>query len=201
MLTREKVEHGLRAAAEILGTTELVLIGSATALMGDGRYTLRMARSDEIDTYSPDPQARGSESLGIIGADSRFFDTHKFYVDGVSPDTARMPADWRERAATSPLRTDPAIRVTVPELGDVALSKMIAWREKDIGWLEDATMLGRSRRRRCPDRGRPGARLRAFQWRPVRAARAGGGKVAAAAGLLPVGGTATVSGRRVRATH
>ena len=51
MLTREKVEHGLRAAAEVLQTDELVLIGSATAIFQDGRYTARMALSDEIDTY------------------------------------------------------------------------------------------------------------------------------------------------------
>lgn len=73
MLTRDKVEHGLRAAAEILRTDELVLIG----------------------------------------------------------------------AATVPLHSAPSIRVTVPELNDIALSKMVAWREKDIGWLDDATMLGR----------------------------------------------------------
>lgn len=143
MLTPEKVEHGLRAAAEILGTRELVLIGSATALIGGGRFTLRMARSNEIDTYSPDPKARGSDALEVIGVASRFYDTYKFYVDGVTPETARMPSDWRGRATTSALRTDPSINVVVPELNDVALSKMIAWREKDIGWLEDATVLGR----------------------------------------------------------
>lgn len=143
MLTREKVEHGLRAAAEILGTHELVLIGSATAIFPDGRYTARMAFSEEIDTYSPDPSARAGEGLVAIGTGSRFYETHKFFVDGVSPDTARMPDDWRERASTVSLRTDPSIRVTVPELNDVALSKLIAWREKDMGWLEDAAMLGR----------------------------------------------------------
>jgi hypothetical protein len=143
LLDPEKVEHGLRAAAEVLGTKELVLIGSATAVFGGGRYSARMSRSEEIDTYSPDPKARDTVELHAIGADSRFFETHGFYVDGVSPDTARMPADWRERAATRPLRSDPEIRVTVPELNDVALSKMVAWREKDAGWLEDAAMLGR----------------------------------------------------------
>jgi len=143
MLTPEKVEHGLRAAAEILGTRELVLIGSATAVIGGGRYTLRMARSDEIDTYSPDPRALSGDALAVVGSDSRFFETHGFYVDGVSPDTARMPSDWRDRASTAALRSDPSIRVTVPDLGDVALSKMVAWREKDVGWLEDAAMLGR----------------------------------------------------------
>lgn len=143
MLSREKVEHGLRAAADILGTKDLVLIGSATAVFGEGRYTLRMARSEEIDTYSPDARARSGDELESIGPRTPFFETHGFYVDGVSPDTARMPADWRDRATTVPLKTDPSIRVTVPELNDVALSKLIAWREKDIGWLEDAAMLGR----------------------------------------------------------
>lgn len=143
LLDPDKVEHGLRAAAEVLGTKELVLIGSAAAVFGGGRYSARMARSEEIDTYSTDPNARPGDALDAIGTGSRFFETHGFYVDGVSPETARMPADWRDRAAILPLRTDPSIRVTVPELGDVALSKMIAWREKDIGWLEDATQLGR----------------------------------------------------------
>lgn len=143
MLTREKVEHGLRAAAEVLQTDELVLIGSATAIFQDGRYTARMALSDEIDTYSVDHHEENRDALLVIGTGSQFNRTHGFYVDGVSPQTARMPSDWRDRASTSALRSDPSIRVVVPELNDVALSKMIAWREKDVGWLEDATMLGR----------------------------------------------------------
>lgn len=44
LLNPEKVEHGLRAATKILGTNELVLIGSAVAVVGGGKYTGRMAR-------------------------------------------------------------------------------------------------------------------------------------------------------------
>ena len=68
---------------------------------------------------------------GTIGERSPFHETFGYYAHGVGPETAILPHKWRSRAS----------RVESPETGgtvgicphpsDLAISKIVAWREKD----------------------------------------------------------------------
>src|SRR3546814_6106919 len=81
-------------------------------------------------------------ALEEIGLQSAFDVTHGFYVDGVEPALIKMPADWQTRARTLTSDLAPGVEVILPDLNDIALVKLVAWREKDIDWLEEALRTG-----------------------------------------------------------
>jgi hypothetical protein len=117
--------------------------------------------TNEVDLYPDDPRLQPDAVyvLEAIGEGSTFARTNGYFADGVGPETAALPLDWRERARELHLPTVPGVTVIVPDLDDVALSKAVAWREKDRDWLDDAVKLSlvdptrmRSRVGRLPDR-------------------------------------------------
>lgn len=104
-----------------------------------------MTLSDEVDIYALD--ASNVEELsdlidGSIGQDSSFHSTFGYYADGVSPETSKMPSDWRERASQYESPESPGVLAIVPEENDIALAKLVAWREKDVRWLKDGVAAG-----------------------------------------------------------
>lgn len=104
-----------------------------------------MALSVEVDFYvegAADPDADGTLIAGTIGHESPFYRAFGYHGDGVVPDTAILPVDWRERASEIALATAPGVTAIVPDLDDVAVSKLLAWRDKDRRWLEAGTRAG-----------------------------------------------------------
>jgi hypothetical protein len=80
-MTREELEHIIRASADITNQYEFVIIGSQSMLgqiPSNSRYSSR-----EID--------------GAIGEGSQFHETYGYYAQGVGPDTAVLPKDWMTR--------------------------------------------------------------------------------------------------------
>ncbi len=124
--------HVLRAASEISGEKSFVLVGSQAVLLAlpapDGRLTL----SDEIDLYPSMAPEKSDLIDGVIGALSMFHDTHGYHADGVSPETAVMPADWMDRARLSYFGDITAI---CPDLADLCVGKVAAGRDKDAEFL------------------------------------------------------------------
>jgi hypothetical protein len=124
--------HVLRAASEISGEKSFVLVGSQAVLLAlpepDGRLTL----SDEIDLYPSMAPEKSDLIDGVIGALSMFHDTHGYHADGVSPDTAVMPADWMDRARFHYFGDITAI---CPDLTDLCVGKVAAGRDKDAEFL------------------------------------------------------------------
>lgn len=138
MMSREKLAHILRAIAGVTGEARLVLIGSATVLLRARNIPLAMLNTNEIDVYPPD--AADCEYFvdlvsGALGRGSQFDRTFNYFGDGVSPTTAKMPGDWRERSKAVKVPGAPGVEVIVPDLNDIALAKMMAWRDKDRDWL------------------------------------------------------------------
>ena len=137
-----RIDHLLRAAANVTGQNNFVLVGSASVIV---RRKLRrksvpadMTITQEIDIYAPYADDIESISQMIdtnIGQGSRFHDEFGYYGDGVSPTTAKMPSDWETRAVEYRGAGCPGVAVTVPEENDVALAKLAAWRDKDQDWL------------------------------------------------------------------
>ena len=75
---------------------------------------------------------------GAIGQASNFDQTFGYYCDGVGPETAILPVDWRSRAIEFSNANTGGVVALVPDPNDIALSKVVAWREKDIEWLRAA---------------------------------------------------------------
>lgn len=136
----DRVEHILRAAAEITGHRTFVLVGSAAIVVGRKNVPATMVITPEIDIYAlgaEDPEAVSDLIESNIGRDSAFHKTHGYFGDSVSPQTATMPLDWEARTTEYEGSGCPGVIVIVPDVNDIALTKLVAWREKDRGWLTE----------------------------------------------------------------
>ena len=138
MMNHKKMIHILRAVATITNEKNFVLVGSAAVLLTSRNIPLQMLNTNEIDVYSPDSASEDDFSFLVesIGKGSQFDKTFHYYADGVSSKTAKMPADWEMRAKVVENLGIPDVTVLVPDINDIAIAKMIAWREKDRDWLE-----------------------------------------------------------------
>lgn len=145
-VNRSNVFHVLRAASEITGCKKLVVVGSAALLAGiaESRISLSLQNTQDIDVFAKDaPSAEDfAADLEIIGWGSMFHRTYDYYADGVSPNTATMPVDWESRAKEYAVPASDGATVLVPDVADLAVAKLCAWREKDREWLQDAHACG-----------------------------------------------------------
>ena len=96
-MTREELEHAIRAAADITKQDRLIVIGSQAILGQHPDAPAALLVSREVDIYAPDAPEKWDMINGALGEDSQFHKTFGFYVDGVSPTTARLPQGWESR--------------------------------------------------------------------------------------------------------
>lgn len=155
-MNRTQLEHVLRAASQIAGEPDVLVVGSQAVLGGlpEDQLPVEATSSIEVDvTFFDDPDDAKSDLVdGVLGELSTFHETHGYYAQGVSITTAILPRGWRDRivvvetAATAPGRghcLDPH---------DCVTSKLLAGREKDYsfatalireGLIDPATLLDR----------------------------------------------------------
>lgn len=131
-MTRDQLEHVIRAAAAVTKELSFVVIGSQAVLLPypDAHPDLLVSR--ELDLYPAMAPEKSDLIEGAIGALSQFDETFGYYADGVSPDTAVMPADWMDRASLHYLGDT---TVVCPDMHDLAVSKCVAQRAKDARFI------------------------------------------------------------------
>ncbi len=130
-MTREQLEHVIRAVADITGRQRLVVIGSQAILGQFPDAPAELLVSREADIYAPDNPELSELITGSIGEGSRFEATHAYFADGVSPVTATLPAGWESRLV--PIRNANTRNATgwCLEAHDIAIAKYVANRDKD----------------------------------------------------------------------
>jgi hypothetical protein len=141
LMKREKVEHILRAAGRVTGKKTFVLIGSAAIVAWRDLVPMELAISRDVDMFAydtPDAEQVSDQLDGALGQASDFDQTFGYYCDGVGPETAVLPANWRERALEFSSGRTEGVVALVPDPDDIALSKLCAWRPKDVEWLRVA---------------------------------------------------------------
>jgi hypothetical protein len=131
-MTREQLEHVLRAAAAIAQENSLVVVGSQAVLLPFPNAPQALLASREVDLYPALHPQRADLIDGAIGAMSSFDETFGYHADGVGPETAVMPADWMDRARLYYIGEVTAI---CPDLHDLAVSKCAAGRDKDAEFV------------------------------------------------------------------
>ena len=131
-MRREELEHVLRASAAITTDTSFIVIGSQSVLLPHPDAPPELLLSNELDLYPAMHPERAELIAGAIGELSMFHDTFGYHADGVSPETAKMPADWMKFAT---LHYIGELTVVCPDLHDVAVSKCVAGRDKDADWI------------------------------------------------------------------
>ena len=131
-MTREELEHVLRASAAITTDQSFVVLGSQSVLLPFPDAPAELLMSNEVDRYPAMHPERAERIEGAIGQLSMFHDTLGYYADGVGPETACMPADWMTHAK---LYYIGELTAVVPDLHDIAVSKCVAGRDKDADWV------------------------------------------------------------------
>lgn len=134
-MTRQQLEHAIRAACDISGDTELWVFGSQ-AILGqypDAPEDLRT--SIEVDIQPRNNPEAADAIDGALGEASVFHSTHGFYVHGLVMDPSEFPEGWQERAipVTNP-QTDGNTGWCL-EAHDLAAGKLAAYREKDRAFV------------------------------------------------------------------
>ena len=130
-MTREELEHLIRACADITGQYEFVIVGSQSILGSIAGPHEVFTVSMEADIYPLMAPELADKIDGAIGEGSKFHETYGYYAQGVAPETAVLPQGWlsRLRRVQGPLTND---RVGYClGLVDLFLSKAVAGREKD----------------------------------------------------------------------
>ena len=127
-MTREQLEHVIRAAARIADEREIVVVGSQAVLGQFRNAPPELLQSMEADVYPRNHPERADLIDGAIGELSRFHETHGYYAHGVGPETATLPGGWEDRLV--PVPAEGAVGLCL-EIHDLVLSKYAAGREKD----------------------------------------------------------------------
>lgn len=131
-MTRDQLEHAIRAACDVSKDTELWIFGSQAILAEFPDAPKNLRASIEVDVQPKNRPERTDDVDGSLGELSVFHKTHGFYVHGISIESAQLPEGWEQRtvSVSDPISTQGKTGLCV-ETHDLAASKLVASREKD----------------------------------------------------------------------
>lgn len=137
-MTREQLEHLIRAAAVIADVDTVIVVGSQAILGQFPDAPESMRASVEADLFPLHHPERAEAIEGSIGELSPFHETFGYYAHGVGEETARIPEGWRKRLVEVRNENTRGARGLCLEIHDLLVSKLIAGREKDLDFLREA---------------------------------------------------------------
>lgn len=130
-MTRDQLEHIVRAACTIAADTELIIVGSQAVLAQFPDAPTELLVSMEADVYPRNHPERAELIEGSIGELSMFHETFGYYADGVDETTATLPEDWEKRLVPIYGPGTAGNTGMALEIHDLLISKYVAGREKD----------------------------------------------------------------------
>jgi hypothetical protein len=138
-MTREELEHAIRAACDVADVHELYVLGSQAILGPYPDAPSDLVQSVEVDVCPVDRPERIDIIDGVLGELSIFHSTHGFYVHGLPIEAATLPPGWRSRVIkVQNANTNGCVGLCLAAT-DLAVSKLVAFRDKDRAFVR--TML------------------------------------------------------------
>jgi len=131
-MTRDQLEHAIRAACDVSKDTELWIFGSQAILGEFPNAPESLRASIEVDVQPKNRPEAVDYVDGALGELSLFHQTHGFYVHGILIESAKLPDGWKQRTlpVSDPIATHGKTGLCI-EAHDLAASKLAAYREKD----------------------------------------------------------------------
>lgn len=134
-MTREELEHAIRAACDVSGDSEVWVFGSQAILGEHPDAPTAVRQSIEVDISPKNYPDRVDLIDGNLGEYSLFHRTHGFYVHGVPIESVILPEGWEERAIPISGRGLNHSVGWCIEGHDLAASKLAASREQDFQFV------------------------------------------------------------------
>lgn len=164
-MTRDELEHAIRAACDVADVTELYVFGSQAILGSHPDPPELLRQSVEVDVALMNDPEKTDLIDGSLGEWSQFHQTYGFYVHGLSLDAATLPDGWESRVVRVQNENTRFCTGWCVELHDLAASKLVAFRDKDRSFvrvllaenlIEECTLIVRlqSQNMPPPDRDR-----------------------------------------------
>lgn len=151
-MKRSELEHLIRAAGAITNDAEIVVIGSQAILGQFPNAPSPLLVSAEADLFPLHRPELADLIDGSIGEGSSFHELFGYYAQGVGERTAVLPRGWRNRLIRIENANTRGVTGLCLEVHDLAVSKHVASREKDLeftrelarhGMTDSKTLLGR----------------------------------------------------------
>ena len=130
-MTRQQLEHVVRAAGAITDERKILVLGSQSILGAFPHPPDSLTESREADVCPVNDPAKADLISGAIGEVSQFDSTFGYYAHGLPPTACPLPQGWEQRLV--PFHNANTRGVTALCLAplDLASSKLVAGRDKD----------------------------------------------------------------------
>lgn len=151
-MKRSDLEHVIRAAGAIADDRQIVVIGSQAILAQFPDAPAALLASMEADVYPRNRPERAELIDGAIGEGLNFHEQFGYYAQGVRRATATLPRGWEQRLVPVTNQNTGGIEGLCLEVHDLAISKYVAGREKDLSFTAALARHGFTRRRTLLER-------------------------------------------------
>ena len=139
-MTRDQLEHILRAASTIVGDPDVLVLGSQSILgsYSEDELPEKAHASIEADvTFFDDYDNEKSDMVDMhIGEDSHFHATFGYYAQGVNVEVAVLPTGWQDRVVTYEGKAANGATAHCLEPHDLVVAKLVAHRMKDLEFAD-----------------------------------------------------------------
>lgn len=130
-MTREELEHIIRASGDVTDQYEFMIVGSQSMLGPVPNPEAIFTMSAEADIYPLSAPELADKIEGALGEGSQFHETFGYYAQGVGPETAVLPDGWLNRVhRVQNAATNDRIGYCLDVI-DLFMSKAAAARDKD----------------------------------------------------------------------
>jgi hypothetical protein len=136
-MQRSELEHIIRASGDVAQDDEIVIIGSQSILGQFPNAPMRLLVSMEADVYPNHNPDLADRVDGAIGEGSSFHALNGYYAQGVGPETAELPSGWTDRLVVVENENTNGIAGLCLEVHDLAVSKLVAGRRKDLEFIQE----------------------------------------------------------------
>ena len=136
-MKRSELEHLIRASGEIAADNEIIIIGSQAILGQFPNAPVQLLLSMEADVYPKNHPDKADKIDGAIGEGSSFHEMNGYYAQAVGKKTALLPVDWESRLVAVSNENTNGVTGYCLEVHDLAISKLIAMRPKDLEFLQE----------------------------------------------------------------
>lgn len=141
-MQRSDLEHLIRAAGSIADDAEIVVIGSQSILGQFPDAPSPLLLSAEADLFPLHHPELADLIDGSIGEGSPFHELYGYYAQGVGERTAVLPRGWRDRLVRITNPNTSGVTGLCLEVHDLAISKHVASREKDLEFTRELARHG-----------------------------------------------------------